>query len=93
MLLISEKTWQTLSKRQQTLLLDAAKEAQSYERELVASEEAELLYQLSNKGLEINEVENPEEFFTKARPLRELYVRRYGQQAKDLLEQIDALRQ
>ena len=93
MLLISEKTWQTLSKRQQTLLLDAAKEAQSYERELVASEEAELLYQLSNKGLEINEVENPEEFFTKARPLRELYVRRYGQQAKALLEQIDALRQ
>ena len=93
MLLISEKTWQTLSKRQQTLLLDAAKEAQSYERELVASEEAELLYQLRNKGLEINEMENPEEFFTKARPLRELYVRRYGQQAKDLLEQIEALRE
>ena len=93
MLLISEKTWQTLSHRQQNLLLDAAKEAQTYERELVALEEAELLQQLRSKGMEINEVESKEGFFTKARPLRELYVRRYGQQAKDLLEQIDALRQ
>ena len=92
-LLISEKTWQSLSHKQQTLLLDAAKEAQAYERELVASEEVALLQQLRNKGLEINEVENIEEFFTKARPLRELYVRRYGQQANDLLQQIDALRQ
>ena len=92
-LLISEKTWQSLSHKQQTLLLDAAKEAQAYERELVASEEAALLQQLRNKGLKINEVENIEEFFTKARPLRELYVRRYGQQANDLLQQIDALRQ
>ena len=92
-LLISEKTWQTLSERQQALLLDAAKDAQTYERELVASEETELLQQLRNKGLEINEVEKQEEFFTKARPLRDLYVRRYGQQAKDLLQQIDALRQ
>ena len=74
-------------------LLDAAKDAQTYERELVASEETELLQQLRNKGLEINEVEKQEEFFTKARPLRDLYVRRYGQQAKDLLQQIDALRQ
>ena len=46
-----------------------------------------------NKGMEINEIENTADFFAKARPLRELYVRRYGQQGKALLEQVDALRQ
>ena len=93
MLLISEKTWQSLSQRQQAILLEAAKDAQAYERELVASEEAELLRQLQMRGMEINEVENIDEFIAKARPLRELYVRRYGQQAQTLFEQIDALRQ
>lgn len=92
-LLISEKTWQSLSQRQQAILLEAAKDAQAYERELVASEEAELLRQLQMRGMEINEVENIDEFIAKARPLRELYVRRYGQQAQTLFEQIDALRQ
>lgn len=91
-LLISEKTWHKLSERQQKILQDAAKEAQTYERELVISEEAMLLLQLQSKGMEINNVENMEEFFAKARPLRELYVRRYGQQGKELLEQIEALR-
>lgn len=92
-LLISEKTWHKLSERQQKILQDAAKDAQAYERELVIAEEAMLLLQLQNKGMEINEIENTADFFAKARPLRELYVRRYGQQGKALLEQVDALRQ
>lgn len=89
-LLISEKTWRNLSERQQQTLMDAAKEAQIYERNLVATEEAELLRQLQAQGMQVNEIEHPEEFAAQARPLRDLFVRRYGQQAKDLLEKIDA---
>ncbi len=92
-LLISEKTWQKLSPQHRDILLEAAKEAQSYQRSLAAKEEFELLNQLKEKGMEINQVANPQEFAAKTYPLREVYSKRLGQQAQSLFERIDALRQ
>lgn len=92
-LLISEKSWKKLSPGQQQLLREAAQEAQAYERDLVSSEEVELLNHLKTKGIQINQLEHPEEFAAKALPLREIYSKRLGQQARELFERIDALRQ
>jgi len=90
-LLISEKSWRKLSAEQQKILLEAAKEAQTYEREMIAKDEIEDLKNLEEKGIQINHVPQTNEFIAKARPLRELYSKRLGQQARDLFDKIDAL--
>jgi len=92
-LLISEKTWRKLSPDQQQLIMEAAQEAQTYERDLVAREEVELLTHLKEKSMQINEIDHPEDFAAKALPLREIYSKRLGQQARNLFERIDLLRQ
>ena len=91
-LTISEKTWRKLAPRHQVLLLECAKEAQEYQREIVASEERTLVKVLQDKGMKINEVKNTAEFAELAKPLRSLYIRKLGQPAADLFERIDSLR-
>jgi len=92
-LLISEKTWRKLSPAEQQLIMEAAGEAQDYEREIAVREEVELLEHLKEKGIQINEIDHPEDFAAKTLPLREIYSKRLGQQARHLFERIDALRQ
>jgi len=91
-LTISEKTWRKLAPRHQELLLECAKEAQEYQREIVASEERTVLKVLQEKGMKINEVKNTAEFTELAKPLRRLYIRKLGQPAADLFERIESLR-
>ena len=91
-LLISEKSWRKLSPDQQQLIMEAAQEAQTYERDLIAKEEVELLTHLKEKDIQINEIDHPEDFAAKAFPLREIYSKRLGQQARNLFERIDLLR-
>lgn len=92
-LLISEKSWRNLSRAHQRILLEAAQEAQVYERQLVAAEETELLEQLRQKGMQINQIEQTEPFVRQALTLRELYIRRLGEPARAMFARIDALRQ
>lgn len=91
-LLISEKSWRKLSMEQQKVLMEAAKEAQQYERDIAVKDEIELIKQLKEKGMQVNEVPQTDEFAIKARPLRELYSKRIGQSARELFQKIDALR-
>ena len=91
-LLISEKSWRKLSVEQQKALMEAAKEAQTYERGIAVNDEIDLINQLKEKGIQVNEVPLTDEFALQARPLRDLYSKRLGQQARDLFEKIDALR-
>jgi tripartite ATP-independent transporter DctP family solute receptor len=91
-LIISEKSWQRLSLEQQAILLTVAKEAQAYEREIMAREEGEVLAILKDKGLQINAVANPAEFVAKAKPLQELYIKRLGEPARELFQNINELR-
>lgn len=90
-LLISEKSWQKLSKQHQKILIESAKEAETYERNIAANDEIAIIKQLEEKGMQINHVPPTNEFTLKAHPLRELYSKRFGQQARDLFEKIDAL--
>lgn len=91
-LTISEKTWRRLAPRHQEILLECAKEAQAYQREIVASEEQALIKVLQDKGMKINAVKNTAEFAELAKPLRSLYIRKLGKPAADLFERIDSLR-
>lgn len=91
-LLMSEKSWRKLSPLHQRILLEAAKEAQDYERKLVVEEEEVILEQLRQKGMQINAIEQPEAFVQQAASVRALYVRRLGEPARSLFERIDALR-
>ena len=91
-LTISEKTWRKLSPRHQEILLECAKEAQAYQRGIVALEEQTLLKVLQEKGMKINAVNNPAEFAELAKPLRALYIRKLGHPAAELFQRIDSLR-
>ena len=89
---ISEKTWKKLSPEHQKILMEAAKEAQAYEREIAAKEETELIKTLKDKGMEINEIKDIAPFAEAAKPLREIYIKKLGQDAKDMFGKIDSVR-
>jgi tripartite ATP-independent transporter DctP family solute receptor len=91
-LTISEKTWRKLSAEQQQILLQAAREAQAYQRGIAAREEVEVLAVLKEKGMEINEVASPVELAAQAKLLEELYIKRLGVPAKETFRKINALR-
>lgn len=89
---ISEKTWKKLSPEHQKILMEAAKEAQAYEREIAQKEETDLIKTLKDKGMEINEVKNIAPFAEAAKPLREIYIKKLGKEAQDMFGKIDAVR-
>jgi len=91
-LLISEKSWRKLSVEQQKILMEAAKEAQTYERDIAVKDEIDLIKQLKEKGMQVNEVPQTDSFAIKLHPLRELYSKRIGQPARELFQKIDTLR-
>ncbi len=91
-LTISEKTWRKLSGEHQRILLEAAKEAQVFQRSLETMEEQDLVAVLKQKGMQVNEVKNLDLFAEMVRPLREIYIKRWGQAAKEMFERIDAVR-
>ncbi len=91
-LTISEKSWQKLSPAQQKTLMECAKSAQVYQREIAEEEEKRLVKVLQSKGMQINQVKDVNEFVEQAKSLRGIYIKRLGQPAKELLGQIDDLR-
>jgi TRAP-type transport system periplasmic protein len=91
-LCISEKAWKKLTVEQQQILLQCSQEAQSYERELAANAELELVGALAAKGMQVNTVADKTEFAEAAKPLRAIYIRRLGQEAKEMFDKIDAVR-
>ena len=90
---ISEKSWKKLSPEHQKILMEAAKEAQAFEREIIAKEEVELIKTLKDKGMEINEVKDIAPFAEAAKPLRDIYIRKLGNEAKDMFGKIDSVRE
>ncbi|NDW00925.1 TRAP transporter substrate-binding protein [Salipiger sp. PrR002] len=56
-LTISEMAWNQMSEEDQANVMEAAKRAQDYERELFLADEAQLVDQLTELGMEFNEVD------------------------------------
>jgi len=88
LLLIGDKSWQKLSPENQKIIMDAAKEAEKYEREIMQNDEDNLLNTLKQKGMKVNDVDI-KAFQEAVKPLREQYIQKYGQQAKDFFDKID----
>lgn len=89
---ISEKTWSKLSPEHQKILMECAKEAQAYERQIADKEETELIDALKAKGMEINKVADIAPFAAASKPLREIYIKKVGPEAKDMFDKVDKLR-
>lgn len=92
-LTISEKRWQQLTPQHQVILLESAREAEKYQRQLEATAENAVLQELKAKGIQVNSVENVDLFAELAVPVRTMYIRKLGQPARDLFDRIDALRE
>ncbi len=56
-LTISELSWEKLTEEQQAAVMEAAKVAQDYERELFTAQEAELVDELTAAGMEFVDVD------------------------------------
>jgi tripartite ATP-independent transporter DctP family solute receptor len=82
-LLISEKTWNKLSKEMQAAVQKAADEARDYERKLLSDKDAEYLKNVKDHGMEVNEVD-AEAFRKASQPIWDKYKSEFG----DMIEKI-----
>ena len=92
-LTISEKRWQQLTPQHQLILLESAREAEKYQRQLEAAAENAVLQDLKARGVLVNSVENLDLFARLAVPVRTMYIRKLGQPARELFDRIDSLRE
>jgi tripartite ATP-independent transporter DctP family solute receptor len=87
LLVFSKRTWQTLSKEDQDLIMKLAKEAQQEQRKLWYEREAEALKQMKEAGVQINDVKDKKAFQDLVRPVWD----KYGAQHKALIERIQTV--
>jgi len=87
--LFGKVNWDKLPKEYQDIILASADEANLYVQELIAKEESDLINKLKEGGMEINEVDQPA-FMKNIQPLREQYVKEYGELAATYFKMIDA---
>jgi tripartite ATP-independent transporter DctP family solute receptor len=87
-LVFSKKSWQTLSKEDQDLVMKLSREAQQEQRKLWYEREAEALKQMKEAGVVINDVKDKTAFQNLVKPVWE----KYGAQHKALIERISAVK-
>lgn len=85
MLLISKSKFEGYPEELQTALVEAAKEAGVYERQVVADMEKQYISELSEKGMEVIEQPNIEPFIEAVQPVYDKYSDVFGQ---DLIDSI-----
>ncbi len=82
-LLISERFWQSLSPEHQKAVMEAAHEAKTYHRGLIAADDESLEAELEKRGMAINHPDT-EPFRIKVQSVYEQYGDRFG----DIVEEI-----
>src|SRR4051795_12672105 len=73
LLVFSKRTWDTLSKDDQALIMKASKEAQQEQRKLWYEMEQKSIAKLKESGIEINEVADKKQFQEAVRPVWDKY--------------------
>jgi len=76
--LMAESTWERLSEEQQTAVREAADTAIAYEREVFLEQEAELMADLRERGVQIHRVENIERWREAAEAVYEKHAEAVG---------------
>jgi tripartite ATP-independent transporter DctP family solute receptor len=92
--LMSKKTWDSMSPAEQTVIREAADEAKAEERKLVQAQEAESIERL-RKAMQVNELEAPEvdRMREKVQPVVEKFVGEVGEPlAKEVNSELARLR-
>jgi tripartite ATP-independent transporter DctP family solute receptor len=82
LLTMSEITYQKLTPEQQKAVEEAAKEATTFENDLVAKQEVELLDLLKKSGMEVVELDTAP-FMEKAKTVHGEFAKKYGQELYD----------
>ena len=93
-LLMSKKTWDSMSPAEQTVIGEAADEAKAEERKLVQAQEAESIERL-RKAMQVNELEAPEldRMREKVQPVVEKFISEVGEPlAKEVNSELARLR-
>lgn len=83
-LLVSQRFIDGLSKEEQEIVRKAAKQAIARQREINGRNQSTTLQELANKGMQVNEVEDPAAFQQKLMPVYDAYRDAIG---KDLVDQ------
>jgi TRAP-type C4-dicarboxylate transport system substrate-binding protein len=84
LLVFSKKTWDTMSKDDQALLMKVAKEAQLEERALWYEREKASLEAIKKAGAEVNDVTDKKEFQAAVKPVWD----KYGAKLSGLIQRI-----
>lgn len=87
LIVISDKTWDKLSKEDQDLLSECAKELEVYNRGYAEKADEDILSDLKSKNINITYPENLSEWQEKVKPIYE----KYGKEYLDLIEKIQML--
>jgi tripartite ATP-independent transporter DctP family solute receptor len=84
LLVFSKRTWDTLSKDDQAMIMKASKEAQQEQRKLWYDMEQKSIAKLKESGIEINEVADKKQFQDAVKPVWD----KYGAQHAALIKRI-----
>jgi tripartite ATP-independent transporter DctP family solute receptor len=84
LLVFSKRTWDTLSKDDQAMIMKASKEAQQEQRKLWYEMEQKSIAKLKESGIEINEVADKKQFQDAVKPVWD----KYGAQHAALIKRI-----
>jgi len=87
MLVFSKKTWDTLSKEDQALLIKFGKEAQAEERVLWAQYEKEAMDKAKAAGITITEIADKKSFQDAVKPVWD----KYGPKYADMIKRVQAV--
>jgi tripartite ATP-independent transporter DctP family solute receptor len=94
-LLMSKKTWDTMSPEEQKIVQEAAREATQYERTTIREYGAKALGDLKKAGMQVTELPASEQaaLRTKLRPVVDKYSKEFGEDvAKEMLQEIEKSR-
>lgn len=85
--LVSKKFWDGLSKEEQEILAESAKEAGKYQRETNQKENDEAVKDLEKAGMKVNEVSEEDKAKMKEviKPVTDKFAKQYGQELVDAM--------
>jgi tripartite ATP-independent transporter DctP family solute receptor len=86
-LVFSKKSWETLSKEDQVLVMNASREAQQEQRKLWYEREVESMKKMQEAGAVVNDVANKKAFQDAVKPVWD----KYAAQHKALIDRIQAV--
>jgi tripartite ATP-independent transporter DctP family solute receptor len=91
-LAISEKTWQKLSPADQKAVVEAARVAATFSRNLISGNDAKLLKEMESKGAKVNAKPNVAAFRTAVQPVYAKAREKFGADVDALLKDAETVR-